>query len=855
MHLLPNNTKLLFSIFLIVVSLFLYGNTLFAGYAWDDRAAIIGNSDVSGNSSFTKILTNDFWGQDIKLSDSHKSYRPLTVLTFRLNFLLHGFNVYGYHAANILIYGLLCIVFYHFSATWLSSQGAYVAAMLFLLHPLHVEIVASLVGRADSLCALLYLLACYLYSKAVELQITSDWQRSSNTVSIPLQLRLQYYVAFLFAYILGTSACLAKEIGFTVFGALVALEFCAQMAAVQRETAQAKDKVSATMKLRSFYQFWRAILLRCVFQGGLLRMTLSTVSLLLVAYARLRINGEHRLYKWTVLENHISLLPSFQSRALSYAQTHAWMLIKLMYPRYLCFDYGLSCLPVIDQWTDWRNILPLLAYSAVAVAVLFAFYHRRPAAILALALVLLPLVPSLNILFPIGTLLAERLLLLPSAGVCLLAGEVLTVDLQPFWSWLIPTLYEFDCVCTWLAIQLVVAWKEVAAAVAALRDRMLELTKSIRSKGKENSVRKKPSGSGVSSDGRSRAGERDTNDPYRKVQKTSYEVVLWTCLLPILVMMGVRVVTRNRDWLDEYSLYKSALSVCPSSAKALSNYGMLLIGKGEYREAAEVLQKALELYPAQVSALVNLGIVQNRLDDFARGVANFDKAIIAGSPSAVLNAKAYGYRGLCLLSWWERGNHSDAAVRRQLLTEASASIDKALEIGWSPPLVLYAKASIASEMGDHELSATLLDVAWRRVQEFRAKDPSVPIQDTVEEWRILNQLGIALQEMGRMNEAEDVYRRGVSQFPDHYELLANFGSFLHAAQKFNEAKTILQRCLVFPAPAKSAAMNSLGLIARDRGDSAEARRWFEAALESLPPGHAFHTVIRNNLALAGTTRQ
>jgi hypothetical protein len=32
---------------------------------------------------------NDFWGQDITKEDSHKSYRPLTVLTFRLNYLIH----------------------------------------------------------------------------------------------------------------------------------------------------------------------------------------------------------------------------------------------------------------------------------------------------------------------------------------------------------------------------------------------------------------------------------------------------------------------------------------------------------------------------------------------------------------------------------------------------------------------------------------------------------------------------------------------------------------------------------------------------------------------------------------------
>ena len=61
-----------------------------------------------------------------------------------------------------------------------------------------------------------------------------------------------------------------------------------------------------------------------------------------------------RFYMWTVLENHISLLPTFKQRSLSYAQTHFWMFLKLLYPRFLCFDYGLACIPTVDNYTDVR---------------------------------------------------------------------------------------------------------------------------------------------------------------------------------------------------------------------------------------------------------------------------------------------------------------------------------------------------------------------------------------------------------------------------------------------------------------------------------------------------------------------
>lgn len=52
----------------------------------DDVVAIIRNPDVvgSGTGWLTSIWTNDFWGTPMSSPESHKSYRPLTVLTFRL---------------------------------------------------------------------------------------------------------------------------------------------------------------------------------------------------------------------------------------------------------------------------------------------------------------------------------------------------------------------------------------------------------------------------------------------------------------------------------------------------------------------------------------------------------------------------------------------------------------------------------------------------------------------------------------------------------------------------------------------------------------------------------------------------
>lgn len=145
------------------------------------------------------------------------------------------------------------------------------------------------------------------------------------------------------------------------------------------------------------------------------------------------LHGEHALYPWTILENHIHGLPDFQSRMLSIAQMHFWYFMKLVYPKYLCFDYGYACIATVHHWMDARNLLPLGCYLLLSWLAYNALLKLRLSKLLSLALLLIPLSPALNIAIPVGTLLAERLLFVPSVGFSMLVGEILVEDCQGFW--------------------------------------------------------------------------------------------------------------------------------------------------------------------------------------------------------------------------------------------------------------------------------------------------------------------------------------------------------------------------------------------------------------------------------------
>ena len=128
-----------------VVAGVVYLNTLDCGIVFDDEPAIKKNSDLRPQSPWSNLLVHDFWGSDISSKTSHKSYRPLCVATFRLNYLLHELQPMGYHLVNVLLHSAVCYLYVQlcgvlFSEVW----PALIAGLLFAVHPIHTEAVRSI---------------------------------------------------------------------------------------------------------------------------------------------------------------------------------------------------------------------------------------------------------------------------------------------------------------------------------------------------------------------------------------------------------------------------------------------------------------------------------------------------------------------------------------------------------------------------------------------------------------------------------------------------------------------------------------------------------------------------------------
>ena len=125
-----------------VTGALLYINTLDCGLCYDDETAIAKNQDLRPQTPWVNLVLNDFWGVPMHSNESHKSYRPLCVATFRLNYLLHELQPMGYHLVNVLLHSAVCYLYVQlcgvvFSAVW----PALIAGLLFAVHPIHTEAV------------------------------------------------------------------------------------------------------------------------------------------------------------------------------------------------------------------------------------------------------------------------------------------------------------------------------------------------------------------------------------------------------------------------------------------------------------------------------------------------------------------------------------------------------------------------------------------------------------------------------------------------------------------------------------------------------------------------------------------
>jgi Flp pilus assembly protein TadD len=342
----------------------------YRSFVMDDAVAVQRNPSVIAPSvSLNDLFKRDFWGLELFAGTwTHKSFRPLTTWTYRLGYLLHGLDSSGFHTVSFILHAICS-----FLVGWLGSRifraseaVAGLCCLLFAAHPTHTENVVYLVGRADILASIFFMLAIWASHKDLHVMIV---------------------------VVVTVLAGFSKEIG-----------FMAPLVAAAVETVRQR-----TLFTRRF-------------------LTLFACSVLLMLWRHRYTDGTE--VNMSVQDNPFSFETNRQTRWLSFAYVHAKYLQLLLVPLELCYDYSLNAIPVVRSFSDIRFLFTLTAYGIVLSSCQWVFGRlgRQPGCklgqgcLISLFLILIPFLPASNILFPVGTVVGERLLYTPSIGFVFLLG-------------------------------------------------------------------------------------------------------------------------------------------------------------------------------------------------------------------------------------------------------------------------------------------------------------------------------------------------------------------------------------------------------------------------------------------------
>lgn len=145
-------------LFLLILAFILYGNTIMNKYAIDDTHVTNNELVAKGFKAIPEIFSSRYVTEQGNLGATAADYRPVVKLTFALEYQFWGQKPGRSHAINILLYWLASLVLFSVLRRLFTGYNIlfpFLATLLFMVHPLHTEVVASLKNR-DELLAFLF---------------------------------------------------------------------------------------------------------------------------------------------------------------------------------------------------------------------------------------------------------------------------------------------------------------------------------------------------------------------------------------------------------------------------------------------------------------------------------------------------------------------------------------------------------------------------------------------------------------------------------------------------------------------------------------------------------------------------
>jgi hypothetical protein len=358
-----------------------YANSFQTGLPIDNRLIILQDPRIRSATAehLQQIVTGEYW----YALTGNGLYRPLTTLSYLFNgaILGNGPNPAGYHVINFLLQALNGSLLYLVGwCLFRKKIPALMLAGLWVVHPVLTESVTNIVGRADLLAGFGVLSGLLCYVRA----------------SGPGRRRMIWLAAACLAM---TVAMFSKESGIVLLALVVLYDL------VFGRAGEWRRRVMGYAALAVPCVFFLAVRSQVLAHGVPVRFPPTDNPLLLVDF-------------WTA-----------KLTAIKVIGKEVWL---LAWPLHLSCDYSYNQIPLFNwrlgDWETWKAILSLAGCLGATCAAI-VYRRRNPLLAFFIGFFFLTLAPTANILIPIGTIMAERLLYLPAIGfvgcLVLLLGRLL----------------------------------------------------------------------------------------------------------------------------------------------------------------------------------------------------------------------------------------------------------------------------------------------------------------------------------------------------------------------------------------------------------------------------------------------
>ncbi|KAH9503706.1 Protein O-mannosyl-transferase tmtc1 [Bulinus truncatus] len=711
-------------------------NCLHGEFVHDDVFAIQHNRDVTGESEIWDIFYNDFWGVSMRNNASHKSYRPLCVLSFRLDYYLSGGDSRWFHAVNLILHALVVLLLAKVCRRVLnmSSVDTVLATSLFAVHPIHTEAVTGIVGRADVLAAVFFLMSFTVYARSIDHRPEQlrdiNYNLSANVQHGVTCLSTRHVLLLATSMVLAAAAMLTKETGVTVLGVNLAYDVSMNWRALRSSCRLQWSSVPPSTKQL------------------VARLVLTTITAFILLIMRMAVmNFEKPTFR--LEDNPASFSSSFVTRVLTFNYVACYNIWLLLCPSLLCYDWTGGSIPLVESVMDHRNlytVLMLTATSYLCWRTIHQMYedvntaNRDHGVLMSLACMVIPFVPASNLFFRVGFVIAERILYIPSIGYCIL----IALGLSKIRSTL-PRL-RVGLSVIYLALLVVMATKTYQ------RNQVWESRDSLFRSGVKDLPQNAKTHYNMGNLLKDMDDKPGAEYHYRQaIRLNPHHPSYYSNLGAVL---------NNATKAKE--CYFAALKILPGHKTSLFNLGRILIDEGN-NSGINLVHRSLAIDPNFVEALIVMGKALLKQEHYSEAGGYFKRALNL-SPSRPDVRFAYGY-------YLHMTNNLDGALQEY---------QQVLSLDPNELTTMQNIAKIYTDRGDYAEGEKILK-------------KSLLVKSDCDE--CLNALGSLYLKMGQTTEAVISLERGAALAPNNIKIHLTYVRALKENKQSQEAKKHLQELL------------------------------------------------------------